>query len=252
MSTVIHKTIGHCSVITLNRPEKHNAFDEDMIARLTQTIEEASRQTDTSCLILNATGKHFCAGADLNWMKKMADFSEQENVEDALSLSRLLKALYQSPKVTLCLCQGKALGGGAGLVAACDFALCEKTAAFAFTEIHLGLVPAVISPYVIDSLGAKQSKKLFLTGELFKAEQAKAYGLIDDIVEEASLKQALAFAETFKRLDPSTIASCKALVQTVRAETIDDKLNQKTAEIIASVRKSPVAQHRMNSFLNKS
>lgn len=250
--SVLTKIIDSTFIITLDRQEKHNAFDETVIFELTQQIESASNNPEIKVVILNANGKHFSAGADLNWMKKMAEFSLEENEKDAMELANLLKALYFCPKITIAVIQGGAIGGGAGLVAACDYALASPDAFFAFTEVKLGLVPAVISPYVIEKLGTNQAKKLFLCARRFKADEALKLGFIDEIIDnDTKNEKALAFAKSFNELAPETIRFCKKLVNDVATYPINEKLIEMTAKTIAHVRQSQSAKQRINAFLNK-
>ena len=254
MSHLITQTHEKTAVITLNRPEKHNAFDENLIESLIDAYENAGQNSSVHAIVLNANGKHFCSGADLTWMKKMARFSFEENIADAKQLANLLTAIHQSPKPTIALVQGAAMGGAVGLIAASDFALAKPDAFYAFSEVNLGLIPAVISPYVLECIGTKQAKKYFLTGKRFDNQQALKMGLIDTEINpnEDLLEQGLVLASTFNKHAPETLAQCKSLINMVSQKPINDDLRHKTAEKIAEVRASELAQFKLEAFLTKS
>ncbi len=168
--------------ITLNRPDVHNAFDDQLIAELTQTLHTAAENPKVRVVVLTGAGKSFSAGADLNWMRRMAIYTEEENYHDAMALGELMVTLNRLPKPTIARVNGAAYGGGVGLIACCDIAVGVSEAQFALTEVKLGLIPAVISPYVVAAIGEKKSRRYFLTGERFSAEQAKTLGLLNEVV----------------------------------------------------------------------
>ena len=167
MSDILSEVQGHVLLITLNRMSKHNAFDDTLLADLQRTLDSARDNPSVHVIILKANGRHFSAGADIAWMQRMADFSEAENLADAKGLARLMDSLYHHPKPTIAMVQGAAIGGGAGLVAACDIAIAADTAYFCFSEVKLGLIPAVISPYVIKAIGERTAVGLFMSAETF-------------------------------------------------------------------------------------
>ncbi len=174
--------------VTLNRPQVHNAFDETLIQEITACFERLSDDTNVRAIVLRGVGESFCAGADLNWMRRMADYSEEENRADAAKLQRMFAAIAHCPKPTLARVQGAAIGGGAGLVAVCDIAIASSDTKFALSEVRLGLVPAVIAPYVLQKIGMGASRALFVTGERFGADEALRLGLVQQVVTDDYLK----------------------------------------------------------------
>ncbi|QRN04422.1 gamma-carboxygeranoyl-CoA hydratase [Legionella sp. MW5194] len=252
MSHLLHEWHDHVSVITLNRVEKHNAFDDTLLHDLQKTLDEAIAHPDTKALILKAKGKHFSAGADAHWMQRMAHYSEEENVKDALVLARVMNTLYTSNKPTIAMVQGSAFGGGAGLVAACDIAIAAQSARFCFSEVKLGLVPAVISPYVVNAVGARVAKWLFMSAEMIDAERAKQLNLVHHCIDEDQLwEYTLTYAQKMTTLAPQAVSECKTLVDCVDGKPIDEALIEKTAAIIAKKRVSAEGQRGLRAFLNK-
>lgn len=238
--------------ITLNRVEKSNAFDDKFIALLTEQFNQLAQCSETMAIILNANGKHFSAGADLGWMKRMKDYSEQENLEDSLALAELLSTIYHHPKPVIASVQGCAYGGGAGLVAACDFAISEQNALFCFSEVKLGLIPAVISPYVIKAVGQRMAKKLFLTAERFDANQALNYQLVQEVCPENTLStRTNQLAQQIVNNGPNALIACKKLVNDVSPFRIDQSLKTLTAKRIASQRVSNEGQEGLAAFFEK-
>ena len=203
-------------------------------------------------LIIKANGRHFSAGADLAWMQRMAEFSEEENLKDALVLAEVMYTLYQSPKPTIAMVQGAAFGGGAGLVAACDIAIASTSARFCFSEVKLGLIPAVISPYVVKAIGERAAKHLFMTAETIDAAEAKRLQLVQHCVADEELWSfTLNYAEQISQLAPQAVRACKTLVKEVAGQIIDEKLMQQTAALIAKKRISAEGQRGLHAFLNK-
>lgn len=174
----------HVATITLNRPDKRNAFNDEVISELTEAFKFCGEQADVRAVVLAATGKAFCAGADLNWMRAMADYTRDENLADADKLAQMLATIYNCPKPTIAAIQGDVYAGGMGLVAACDIAIAVKNANFCLSEVRLGLIPATISPYVIRAMGARAAHRYFLTAEVFDAKEAKKIGFIHERVDE--------------------------------------------------------------------
>ena len=168
----------HVATITLNRPDKRNAFNDEVISELTEAFKFCGEQADVRAVVLAANGKAFCAGADLNWMRAMADYTRDENLADADKLAQMLATIYNCPKPTIAAIQGDVYAGGMGLVAACDIAIAVKNANFCLSEVRLGLIPATISPYVIRAMGARAAHRYFLTAEVFDAKEAKKIGFI--------------------------------------------------------------------------
>lgn len=239
-------------VITFNRIDKHNAFEDTVLNTLQSILEEAIADPGIRVIMLKANGKHFSAGADLAWMQRMANYNEQENFSDAMVLALVMNTLYQCPKPTIAVVQGSTFGGGIGLIAACDIAIATSTAQFCFSEVKLGLIPAVISPYVVKAIGERAAKWLFMSGELFTAEQAKQLQLIHYTVDEENLWSfARDYAQKLTSLPPQAVVDCKSLVNTVSQQPITDGLVKKTATLIAKKRVSTEGQKGLNAFLNK-
>lgn len=252
MTDLLSELHDRVFMITLNRVGKHNAFDDSLLAALQQLLDEAISNPQARVILLKANGKHFSAGADLAWMQRMAQFSEEENLQDAMVLARVMHTLYISPKPTIAMVQGAAFGGGAGLVAACDLAIASPTARFCFSEVKLGLVPAVISPYVVKALGERTAKWLFMTAETFDAEEAKKLQLVQHCVaEDELLAFTVNYAQQIARLAPEAVKACKTLVSQVAGRPINEELLQQTATLIAKKRVSAEGQRGLNAFLNK-
>lgn len=238
--------------LTLNRVEKSNAFDDQLINELIKAIDEAVANPDVRAIVLKANGKHFSAGADLAWMKRMALYSEEENFTDACELAQLMSRLYHSPKPCIAMIQGAAFGGGAGLAAACDIAIAADNALFCFSEVKLGLIPAVISPYVVKAIGERATKALFITAEAFNAERAQQLGLVQHCVDLASLESFTEkHVEAIINNAPIAVCDAKKLVEKVVNRPIDQELIEETAMLIAKKRVSEEGQNCLQAFLNK-
>ncbi len=252
MKDVLTEIQGRVLLITLNRVNKHNAFDDTLLAELQVILDDAQNNSQITVIVLKANGQHFSAGADLAWMQRMAQFSEEENVADACVLARVMYTLYQSQKPTIAMVQGAAMGGGAGLVAACDLVIAASTARFCFSEVKLGLIPAVISPYVIKAIGARTAAGLFISAETFDAERALALQLVHHCVpEEELLSFTLHYAQQIAQWPPGAVCAAKSLVRQVASMPINDELQQLTATLIAKQRGSEDAQRGLQAFLNK-
>ncbi|MFC5740731.1 enoyl-CoA hydratase-related protein [Dyella tabacisoli] len=254
MSTVLITHHEATRQITLNRPEVHNAFDDRLIAELTQALEAAASDASVRTVVLTGAGTSFSAGADLNWMRGMAKASEAQNREDSLRLARLMRTLQFLPKPTIARVNGAAYGGGVGLVACCDIAIGVDTAKFGLTEVKLGLVPAVISPYVIQAIGLRQARRLFLTGELFDAATAQNIGLLHQSAPADGLDHAvqstlglLAKAGPVAQAEAKQLAFRTAGVTAMTAEHIDHD----NAALIARLRVSAEGQEGLGAFLDK-
>ena len=238
--------------IRFNRPEIHNAFDNALIESLGAAIEALRSDVRVRAVVIAAEGTNFCAGGDLAWMLRMGQAPEPENVADALKLARVLNALATLPKPTLALVQGPAYGGGVGVVAACDIAIAAPEARFALTEARLGILPAVISPYVVAAIGARAAARYALTAEPFDAAEAVRLGLVHEVVEAGALEAAGArMLAALGRNSPEAMADAKALIRTVAGRPIDAALMQVTAERIARARARPDAQARITAFLHR-
>ena len=247
-----HVDDKRAAVITLNRAEKHNAFNDEMIQELTALFERAGQDDSVRAVILRAEGKSFSAGADLNWMKKMASYSEHENEKDALALATMLQTLYTLPKPTIARVQGAAFGGAVGLVACCDIAIGSKLSKFCLSEVKIGLIPATISPYVIEAMGARTCRRYFQTAEVFSAQRARRLGLLSEAVSEDELDSTIDnIVSNIIKNGPNATAQAKSLVQWVSSQEINDALLPQTSKLIASIRTSQEGQEGLSAFLNK-
>ena len=240
------------ATVTLNRPEVRNAFNEEVIAELSATFLGLGERDEVRCVVLAAAGTAFCAGADLNWMRRMADYSREENVADAEALSRMLRLIYRCPKPTIARVQGDVYAGGTGLVAACDIAVAVDTAGFCISEVKLGLIPATISPYVIRAMGPRAAHRYFLTAERFDAAQALRIGLVHEVVAADQLDAKVAeLAGALVNAGPAAVKACKALVQDVAEKDITQLLIARTIEGIADIRVTDEGREGIQSFLGK-
>jgi methylglutaconyl-CoA hydratase len=240
--------------IAMNRPQVHNAFDDSLIAELTDALAAAGRDPAVRAVVLTGAGASFSAGADLHWMRGMAKASEAENREDSLRLAALMRTLQFLPKPTVARVNGAAYGGGVGLVACCDIAIGVDGAKFGLTEVKLGLVPAVISPYVIAAIGLRQSRRLFLTGELFDAPTAQRIGLLHQCVPAQDLDAAVdAVLAAFAKAGPVAQAEAKRLALRVawQDEAQAERIDRENAELIARLRVSAEGQEGLGAFLDK-
>ncbi len=240
------------AVIQFNRPDIHNAFDEVFIRELTGVLDTLNRDNTVRVVVLKSTGKSFSAGADLNWMQRMADYSWSENYQDSLSLATLMQTLAAMNKPTIAAVQGSAFGGGVGLVACCDIALSVPTAMFCLSEVKLGLIPAVISPYVIAAIGERAAKRYFVTAERFSADTALRLGLLHDIVDADKLDDvAMTMAQTILANGPQAVLEAKRLIQRVAGKPIDEDVIRHTATKIADIRASTEGREGITAFLEK-
>src|SRR3954468_3706958 len=213
---------GGVATVTLNRPEVRNAFNDEVIAEMAGTFVELGGRGEVRCIVLAANGPAFCAGADLNWMKSMAGFSYEQNVDDARALANMLRVLYKCPKPTIARVQGDTYAGGMGLVAACDIAVAVDSAQFCLSEVKLGLIPATISPYVIRAMGARASHRYFLTAERFSAAEALRIGFVHEVVPAAQLDaKVLEIATALVNAGPQAVKACKQLLHDVAGREID-------------------------------
>jgi len=239
--------------LTLNRPDVHNAFDDALIARMAESLAAFRDDPNVRAVVVRGAGRSFSAGADLNWMQRMGGYTFEENVDDALGLAEMIRALDELPKPTIALVQGPAYGGGVGLVAACDMAIAAaETAKFALTEVKLGLIPAVISPHVLAAIGPRQARRYFVTGETFDAAEALRIGLVHQIVPAADLETtARGVLGTLAGNGRRAMADVKDLITAVNGRPIDDALLHDTAERIARARSSDEGRERITAFLEK-
>lgn len=249
--TLLHRN-GPVAHLRLDRPELHNAFDAEVIAELTAALDALWEDRQVRVVVLEATGPSFSAGANLNWMRGMATASEAENREDAMALARLMRTLDELPIPTIARVHGAAFGGGVGLVACCDIAIGAPEAKFGLTESKLGLLPAVISPYVIAAIGARQARRWFATAEIFDAAEALRIGLLHQVVPAEELDTAVTRqVDLLLKAGPIAAAQAKVLVRRVAGESNRDRLDHDNAALIARLRVSPEGQEGLAAFLEK-
>jgi methylglutaconyl-CoA hydratase len=238
--------------VALARPEVHNAFDETLIAELTQALQALDGDDAVRAVVLLGQGRSFCAGADLNWMKKMAGYGHAENLADAKALAAMLKALHRLSKPTIARVHGAAFGGGVGLVACCDIAVAAQDAAFSLSETKLGLIPATIGPYVVDAMGARHARRYFLSAERFGAAEALRTGLVHDICPGDELDGRIdGLLGALVVAGPCAQAEAKALLHAIAGRPIGDAVIADTARRIARVRGSPEGREGVAAFLEK-
>jgi methylglutaconyl-CoA hydratase len=252
MSALTITNQGAIRTITLSRPDVRNAFNDKVIAELKNAFTEAGQAADVRSVVLAAEGPAFCAGADLNWMRRMADYTRDENLADAGQLAAMLRAIYECPKPTIARVQGDVFAGGVGLVAACDMAVSVDTATYCLSEVKLGLIPATISPYVIRAMGARASHRYFLTAERFSAAEAHRIGLVHEVVTVDALDAKVAeLTSALVSASPNAVRACKRMVQDVAEREIDDALVAHTVAGIADIRSSAEGKEGVQSFLQK-
>lgn len=251
MASLLTERDGPVFHVRLNRPDVRNAFDEEVIASLTAAAREAGSNSEIRAMVLSGTGKAFCAGADLAWMTKAIAYTREENRRDAEDLARMMETLDTLPVPLIGRVHGAALGGGAGLVAVCDIAIAADDATFGFTEVKLGIIPAVISPYVLQKIGPSAARELFLTGSRFSAKRARRMGLIHKIVPESDLDSAVdECVQEVLSSAPGAIAAAKALIKDVAHRPSADVIGLTTTRI-AEQRVSAEGQEGMRAFLQK-
>ena len=252
MRFITMKTDAAICTIMLNRPEKRNAINQEMIHELSHTLQSILHDNKVSVLIIKGNGETFSAGADIDWMRKIASSSDAENGADAHVLAKFLYQLYTFPKPTIALAHGVVLGGGLGMLCACDIAIAADDASFGFPEVSIGLAPSCISPYVLSAIGERQAKYYFLTGKRFDATTALHIGLVHKIIEFKDLSEGgLIVAKELLLNGPQALHAAKQLIQSIAHEKITEELIQKTAEHLARIRHSPEAQEGLQAFLEK-
>ncbi len=251
LQTLLYDVENKVAKVTFNRPDVHNAFNDIMIKELSEVFDCIAENNDVRVVIVTGKGKSFCAGADLNWMRRVKDYSYEDNLKGSLKLADMFYKIYASPKPTIAQVNGVAIGGGTGFVAVCDIAIAADQAKFSFSEVKLGLIPACISPYVMKKCGEGKCREFFLTGERLTAERAHAAGLINMVVPLDELDDVV--GELVKRLlssGPEAITKCKELLRNV-AQMPFDKAREYTAEVIARLRISDEGQEGMAAFFDK-
>lgn len=240
------------ATVTLNNPDKHNAFDDEIIKQLTDIFVHISKREDISIMVLASNGKSFSAGADLAWMKRMASYSYEENLKDANALAKMLETLNFLPQTTIAKIQGAAFGGAVGLASCCDIVIASTKASFCLSEVKLGLIPATISPYVVGAIGLKASRRYFQTAERFFSDKAQHLGLVDEVVEPDELTNKVnAMIEILLANGSQARRQAKKLSQDVAFKTIDDALLKDTSERIAAIRISNEGQEGLSAFFEK-
>jgi methylglutaconyl-CoA hydratase len=240
------------AIVVLNRPEVHNAFNETLIAELTSALRSLESDPDVRAIVLAGAGESFCAGADLNWMKKMASFSAAQNLADAKALAAMLTTLDTVAKPTIARVHGAVFGGGVGLVACCDIAIGAQDATFSCSEARLGLIPATIAPYVIRAIGVRAARRYFLTAERFTAAEAYRVGLLHDLALGEQLDERVnEILGTLLTAGPQAQAECKVLLRAIANRPIDERIITDTAQRIARVRSSPEGKEGVAAFLAK-
>jgi methylglutaconyl-CoA hydratase len=251
--TALNVTVAsHIATVTLNRPEVRNAFNETVIAELTGAFRALGGTPDVRAIVLAANGPAFCAGADLNWMKKMAGYSDDENRADAMTLAQMLHTIWACPVPVIARIQGDTYAGGMGLAAACDIAVAAEHAHFCLSEARLGLLPATISPYVIRAMGEQAARRYFITAERFDAAEALRLGFVHAVVPAEALDAKInEFATTLAANSPNAVRASKKLVQDIAGREIDAALLNDTAERIAGIRASEEGREGVRSFLEK-
>lgn len=249
MGTVQLETVGDVATVRLHRPDVRNAMDEALISEVTRVF--GSLPASTRVVVLSGSGPAFCAGADAQWMKRSKSFTREENERDASALAALLKAVDECPFPTVARVHGAALGGGVGLVAACDIAVADEQATFGFPEVRLGLIPAVISTFVLPRIGVRAARRYFLTGERFGAPQAMAMGLVHETAAGDALDGRIdGIVRELRQGAPRALGAAKALLRTIVALP-KDRAIEESIRTIAELRVSPEAQEGLSAFLEK-
>ncbi|MBC7538213.1 MAG: enoyl-CoA hydratase/isomerase family protein [Bacteriovorax sp.] len=240
------------ATVTLNRPELHNAFNDEMISDLIECFNKLAQNENVRVVVLTGTGKSFCAGADLNWMKRMKDYSYEENLKDTENLAELFTVINKFKKPTIARVNGSALGGGAGFLACCDYVIAIDTVSFAFTEVRLGLLPAVISPFVIAKIGESHARATFMSGMRFNASKAMMMGLVHQISSFDKLDEDLeVIINEFLQAAPNASAMAKELIAEVVRKPSIEEARSYSCEMISKVRTGNEGQEGMNALLEK-
>lgn len=249
----IEATVEGAVTVVLNRPHRRNAFDADLVSALEEAFRTLAGAEGVRVVFVRGAGGTFSAGADLDWMKRMAAHAESENREDAFELARMLKQLWDLPPLTVALVEGAAFGGGVGVAAACDMAVATADARFSFSEVKLGLIPATISPYVVQAIGPRAARGLFATGRVFDAAHAERIGLVTEVVADGAALDAARERITREILDcaPGAVADAKQLVNDVYGHEIDHSMMEETARRIAAARASDEGREGVQAFLER-
>lgn len=254
MAPVLLTTIDNRGVarLTMNRPEVRNAFNEELISAICDTVAKLSTDRNVRVIVISGAGTTFCAGADLDMMRRVADYSPQENKDDARRLAHMLHSIYSCEKPTIALVNGAAMGGGVGILAACDIAIAAEDAVFGLTEVRVGLIPAVISPFVMRAMGTRQARRFFMTGERFDAETARRISLVHMVALRAHLEATLdGVIKDLLASGPGAQKEVKELIRAVAFQPVDERTMEDTATRIARVRSSPEGREGVLAFLEK-
>jgi methylglutaconyl-CoA hydratase len=240
------------ATVTLNRPDVHNAFDPETVELLTSTLKKLESDDGVRAIVLTGAGRSFSAGADIEHMKKTAGYSREQNLENARATARMLQTLHHLDKPTIACVQGAARGGGVGLVSACDIAIAARGATFRLSEVKLGIIPAMISPFVIRAIGERYAHRYMLSGEEFDAAEAYRIGLVHDICEESELNNVVGrMLASLYSSGPRAVVAIKKLISEVAGAHVDDRLMETVAQRIAGIRVTPEAQEGLSAFLEK-
>lgn len=238
--------------VVINRPEKHNAFDDSMIRGLRQAFHRLAADASVRVIVLSSSGKHFSAGGDLAWMQRMAEFDRDDNLQDAEDLAGMLRDLRQIPQPTIAQVQGAAFGGAVGLVSCCDIAIAASTARFALSEVRIGLIPATIGPYVVAAIGERAARRFFVTGEAFDARSALRHGLVSEVVAPEDLDATVSqLCDTLLDNGPQAVRAAKDLITEICGLPASDELILETCRRIANLRVSEEGQEGLKAFLEK-
>ncbi len=250
---ILTETDGGLAILTLNRADRHNAFDDETIVEIDRAIAAFGSDPGVRVIVISAAGKSFCAGADLNWMKRMAGYAPEDNLRDSLAMAEMFRRVRECPKPVVARVQGAAYGGGVGLVAACDVAIATFDVQFALSEVKLGLIPAVISPYVVAAMGERAARRYMLTAERFSAAEAYRLGLLHEIVaDEEALDNAVGEIVTaLLGNGPGAMAACKSLIDAVANRPLEGKVIADTARRITEQRASDEGREGMSAFLDR-
>ncbi len=252
MKTIEIQIENRVATIWLNRPEVHNAFDDVMLTEITEAVEELGDSKDVLCIVLRGKGKSFCAGVDLNWMKKAPHNSYEQNYNESLLLSKCFFTIYQANKPTIAAIHGVSLGGANGLLAACDFAYCVDDATFSLSEVKIGIVPSCISPYILKRVGEFGARDLMLSGKRINGKEAEWYRLVNKSVPSNQLDETInATIDLLRTSGPNAMAQCKKLIYEVSNKISLEEAYYYTAKLIADLRASEEGQEGMSAFLEK-
>jgi methylglutaconyl-CoA hydratase len=238
--------------LTLNRPQRHNAFDDALIANMTKSLRRLEGNADVRVIVLAGAGRSFCAGADIGWMRRAASQSMQDNLSDAVAFADLMTTLDRISKPTLAVVHGGAYGGAVGLVACCDIVVASERATFCLSEVRIGVIPAVIGPYVIRAIGPRQARRFMISGEVIPADHALEIGLVHEVAEDAELEATRdRLVEALLSCAPGAQAEAKSLVTFCEGRPIDEELSSEMAQWIAKQRASPEGKEGLSAFLEK-